>query len=406
MAFRSTLSLGTVWVSAVLIATLFAASVVALFRWPRVGFLCVAFFILLAPTSSFIPITTEVGAERRMYLALAALTILAVAGGAWLIDRVRPRIPRRAGDLLPAAAVAAAFAWVGILGVLTMHRNGEFANPVTLWRGSVERWPRGVHGSCTPTRWPTREITTSAIDQLQLAVHDFPKVTIYARDASSRRQAGMTRRLRELSTFIAAEPRAEDQLPARMLLAGIFVDTGRFDEATAEFRRLVELFPSNPGPRERLAGVLLAHGNAADAAVQYRELLRQAPDNAVWQVRLARALALSGRFDEADGGLSTGTDASIRVAVEALTGLAAVLARDRANSTRRRCTRRPRSRSSPTTHRHTTSSVPPARYEGHLDEAIAHFKQAIAIDSNYTEARNNLARAERQLEAPRSIQLR
>ncbi|HZJ31939.1 MAG TPA: tetratricopeptide repeat protein, partial [Vicinamibacterales bacterium] len=44
--------------------------------------------------------------------------------------------------------------------------------------------------------------------------------------------------------------------------------------------------------------------------------------------------------------------------------------------------------------------------QGRLDEAIAHFKQAIAIDSNYTEARNNLARAERQLQVPRSIQWR
>lgn len=112
--------------SAVLTAILVTASVVALFRWRRVGFLCVAFFVLLAPTSSVVPITTEVGAERRMYLALAALTMLGVAGGAWVIDRVRPRIPRRVGDLLPAAAVAVAFAGVAALGVLTTQRNSRY----------------------------------------------------------------------------------------------------------------------------------------------------------------------------------------------------------------------------------------------------------------------------------------
>ena len=187
------LSLGSVWVSAVLIATLVAASLVALFRWPRVGFLCVVFFILLAPASSVIPITTEVGAERRMYLALAALTILVVTGGAWVIDRVRPRIPRRVGEVLPAVAVAAAFAWVGTLGVLTTHRNGEFATPVTLWRGSVERWPQGR------ARILYAEALADAGD------HHRPSTSCKWRcatsrkrgqrwDASSRRQGGMARR--------------------------------------------------------------------------------------------------------------------------------------------------------------------------------------------------------------------
>ena len=354
------LSLGTVWVSAVLIATLFAASLVALFRWPRVGFLCVVFFILLAPTSSVIPITTEVGAERRMYLALAALTILVVTGGAWVIDRVRPRIPRRVGEVLPAAAVAAAFAWVGTLGVLTTHRNGEFATPVTLWRSSVERWPQGRARILYAAALAEAGDHESAIDQLQLAVRDFPK----ARSTLGRELAAAGRHdeaVRELSAFIAAEPRAEDQMPARMLLATILVDTGRFDEATAEFRRLVELFPSNLVPRERLAGILLAHGNAADAAVQYRELLRHAPDNAVWQLSLARALALSGRFDEAAAAYRQALTIDPR-AVAAHDRTCRGVARDRGHQPRRQCTRRLRSRSSPATRRHTTSSVPPARY--------------------------------------------
>jgi tetratricopeptide (TPR) repeat protein len=392
------LSLGTVWVSAVLITTLFAASIVALFRWPRVGFLCVVFFILLAPTSSFIPITTEVGAERRMYLALAALTILVVAGGAWVIDRVRPRLPRRVGDVLPAAAVAAAVAWVGTLGVLTTHRNAEFAMPVTLWRGSVERWPQGRARILYAEALGDAGDHASAIHQLQLAVRDLPK----ARSTLGRELAAAGRHdeaARELSAFIAAEPRAEDQQPARMLLASVFVDTGRFDEATAEFRRLVEQFPSDPVPRERLAGILIAHGHAAEAAVQYRELMRQVPNNAVWQARLARALAFSGRLDEAEGAYRQALRIDPRT-VEALSGLAAVLfetGRTAEAAVHAEAALALDPRDAPS---HNIFGAARA-IEGHTDEAIAHFKQAIAIDSNYTEARNNLARAERQLEASR-----
>jgi Flp pilus assembly protein TadD len=38
--------------------------------------------------------------------------------------------------------------------------------------------------------------------------------------------------------------------------------------------------------------------------------------------------------------------------------------------------------------------------QGRLEQAIVHFRQAIALDSTYTEARNNLARAEQQLVGP------
>jgi hypothetical protein len=50
---------------------LLALTVFALWRRPMLGFLGAWFFITLAPTTSFVPIAAEVGAERRMYLALA-----------------------------------------------------------------------------------------------------------------------------------------------------------------------------------------------------------------------------------------------------------------------------------------------------------------------------------------------
>src|SRR5205823_9196834 len=61
-----------------LIVVLLAATSIALVRWPVAGFLGAMFFLTLAPTSSVVPILSEVGAERRMYLPLAALSILFV----------------------------------------------------------------------------------------------------------------------------------------------------------------------------------------------------------------------------------------------------------------------------------------------------------------------------------------
>jgi hypothetical protein len=76
---------------ALAVAALLAGTVVALARNRPVGFLGAWFFLTLAPTSSIMPISTEVGAERRMYLPLMAIVTLALAPGGpsplWSGDR-------------------------------------------------------------------------------------------------------------------------------------------------------------------------------------------------------------------------------------------------------------------------------------------------------------------------------
>jgi hypothetical protein len=73
------LSFGDVLPQAALVVALGVVTVVALVRWPKAGFLLAWFFVTLGPTSSIVPIATEVGAERRMYLPLMALVMLVVS---------------------------------------------------------------------------------------------------------------------------------------------------------------------------------------------------------------------------------------------------------------------------------------------------------------------------------------
>jgi hypothetical protein len=83
------LTLGDVLPDAIAVTFLLAVSLVALFRWPPLGFLGAWFFLTLAPTSSVVPIATEVGAERRMYLPLLSVIALAIIGGVAVWDRAR-----------------------------------------------------------------------------------------------------------------------------------------------------------------------------------------------------------------------------------------------------------------------------------------------------------------------------
>ena len=72
MLFRSVVP------QAILVVTLGIVTIIALVRWPKPGFLLAWFFLTLAPTSTIVPIATEVGAERRMYLPLMGLVVLGV----------------------------------------------------------------------------------------------------------------------------------------------------------------------------------------------------------------------------------------------------------------------------------------------------------------------------------------
>jgi tetratricopeptide (TPR) repeat protein len=116
----------------------------ALFRRPRLGFLSAWVFLLLAPSSSVVPIVSEVGAERRMYLPLAAFTVAAVllvhtlvlaaarrAGGA---GALRPFALRRDLGLVTLPLVA-------LLALATARRLQDYRSGLTIWADAARLRP-------------------------------------------------------------------------------------------------------------------------------------------------------------------------------------------------------------------------------------------------------------------------
>jgi tetratricopeptide (TPR) repeat protein len=118
-------STGRVVMAGLLLITLLGASVWQLARCRVSGFLGCAFFILLAPTSSVVPVAGQPIAENRMYLPLAAV-LGALVGGALAADR-RAWIPFAAGILA--------------LGLLSRNRNEDFRSATTIWRDTVAKQP-------------------------------------------------------------------------------------------------------------------------------------------------------------------------------------------------------------------------------------------------------------------------
>lgn len=107
----------------------------ALRRVPPVGFLGLWFFVVLSPSSSFVPIA-DVAFEHRMYLPLAAVVAVIVFGSAEYLRQFIPNAQKRkwlTGILIIVAA--------GILSGLTINRNRDYQTEMSIWQDTVKKRP-------------------------------------------------------------------------------------------------------------------------------------------------------------------------------------------------------------------------------------------------------------------------
>jgi protein O-mannosyl-transferase len=221
---------------AALIVALGLATIVALIRWPMLGFLGAWFFITLAPTSSFVPIATEVGAERRMYLPLAALIVLFVIAIYKII-----RAPRAAAGVAVCACV--------LLAAGTLIRNREYSSSLSLARTVVDRWPSGRGHFLLGTELLTARQREAGMTELRASATDYPGAR-YALGTEYLSEGRMDAAIEELDAFIAALPGHANVAPARDMLGRAFAAQGRFGLATDQFERLLRDYPGYPGREE------------------------------------------------------------------------------------------------------------------------------------------------------------
>ncbi|HUR60405.1 MAG TPA: tetratricopeptide repeat protein, partial [Opitutaceae bacterium] len=114
-------------VSGALLACALWQTFKALRRRSPAGFAAAVFFLVLAPTSTFVPVADQPIAENRMYLPLAAVVVLlAMAVRAVAGSRLRPVL------LLGCVALTA----------LTIARNDVYRTPVGLWQDTVRKRPQ------------------------------------------------------------------------------------------------------------------------------------------------------------------------------------------------------------------------------------------------------------------------
>ena len=112
--------------SAAVVVGLVATTAAALVGRPAVGFVGAAFFLILAPSSSVVPVATQTMAEHRMYLPLIPVVVLTALGFYQWLGR----------SALPLCLVLAAG-----LFTLTWRRNEDYRGTLSLWSDTVAKNP-------------------------------------------------------------------------------------------------------------------------------------------------------------------------------------------------------------------------------------------------------------------------
>ncbi|HKY22302.1 MAG TPA: tetratricopeptide repeat protein [Vicinamibacterales bacterium] len=288
------LSLMDVLPQALLVVSLLLLTAFALVRRPLLGFVGAWFFMTLAPASSFIPIASEVGAERRMYLPLAAIAVLAALAVYAVAARFFPRRLQSLAGVMTALLVV----W---LSSATFQRNQDYVSGVTLLRTSVDRWPHGRARFNLAYELRVAGKKDEATVQLRAAALDTPQAQyLLASDMYDRGEFDAA--IRELQAFIGRKGTlAADVVTARNLLGLALAQQGKMDLAIAELQSLLSTNPDNPDLHGNLAFLFLQQREFERAREHYEGYLRHRQGSAFIWTGLGTALAELGRSEDAIG---------------------------------------------------------------------------------------------------------
>ena len=281
-----------------LLGSLAVATLIAIVkRWP-VALLGAWFLLILAPSSSILPISTEVAAEHRMYLPLAAIV-------AAVVLMIAPR------KLTP-AVLNLGFALLALpLAVATRDRNRVYESPEGMALDVVQSRPQNAQAQLTygsylvgqgrysegeahlrtaltlPLSPSTNEATARSLTHLYLGLALLSQQEAYEASQS-------------LSKAIAFRP---DLDRAYGPLAEAQLDLGRAREAVVTLELAIARRPDELTLLKRAAWVLATSSNAAARngarAIELatRAVLRTERRDPVALDTLAAAYAEAGQFD-------------------------------------------------------------------------------------------------------------
>jgi tetratricopeptide (TPR) repeat protein len=282
-----------------LISALIAVTLGAFRRAPAAGFLGAWFFLILAPTSSIMPIA-DVCVEHRMYLPLAAVAALAVCGGYALLTRRRAEAVRAEGIHWPSLFGALVLiALVAVFSGLTVRRNRDYRTEMAMWGDIVGKQPGNdrAHYNYGDALMKSGDVQ-EAMSQFEQALKinkDYPE----AHNNLGQALASLGRVSDALPHFAEAVRLRPTDDRAQYNLANVLLAEGNLPEAAEHYDLALKLDPSSAETHSLLASILLRQGKLDDCIFHLKEAVRLRPNEAMFHCNLANVYNLLSRYNEA-----------------------------------------------------------------------------------------------------------
>jgi tetratricopeptide (TPR) repeat protein len=271
------------------------------------GALAAGVILLLAPTSTFVPLADPV-AEQRFYLPLALLAAAAAAAGTAIAAAA---VRRRHGGVAVAAMIVLLAAVAVAEGRATTLRNRTMTDPVRVWSEVLERRPDHERALLNRSQ---ALIDAGRIDEAQLDLQRLAAIdpgdpwtqlnlaiVDLERDRPEAALSRLDRALRQLPQVAAVRAARGDALRA----------LGRETEAVVEFQAAMELRPAEPLLPLAIANILADLGDD-EASIAW---LERAESLALRGHR--SALAASARFNIGNAHFRQGRHADALASYEA-----------------------------------------------------------------------------------------
>jgi tetratricopeptide (TPR) repeat protein len=310
---------------AMFLAALMFATLWGLWRRHAAAFAAASCLLILAPSSSVLPIVTEVAAEHRMYLPLAgviSLLVLGVFAGGRALALRRPSLEKPLLGLGLALATGVAL----LFGRMTWARNLDYHDYDRIWSDTIEKRPRNARARNNyATSLLAQGRFAEAEAHLRVAVALKPEVA----DAQANlgvalaSQGRAAEGIEPLATAVRLKP---DAINARRNLAEAYAIEGRLGEAAFHYSVALESSPEDVHLLNRVAWIL---ATAPETSVRNGSRARDLATRAVRLTggrdidsldTLAAACAETGDFTAAS---RAARDAQALAGAQGLTDLAA-----------------------------------------------------------------------------------
>jgi tetratricopeptide (TPR) repeat protein len=281
-----------VWWQGPVVLALLAGTAWALVRRPVIGFLGACFFLILAPSSSVVPLVSQTMAEHRMYLPLAAVITLVVGAAArWFTPR-----------LMVIVSLGLAFA----ASLATHRRNAIYRSEQQVWEDVLAQRPDNAraHNNLGRVHYQLGRID-EAIAQYREALR------LDSANPHTRYNLGLalmnSGRLAEAElSLVAAVRMAPGYFDAHLNLGIVLTKLGRAEAALPHFAEAIRLDPLPAEAHLQCGLALAALGRWPEAGDHYARVLALDPGSAAahsnWGVALYQMKevpAAMAHFDQA-----------------------------------------------------------------------------------------------------------